>query len=144
LLEESLSEYVTACRNVWCLTIPIPIFSQCCLTFFLAFLILSKFLWIILYVLYLRTIYRLANANLECRFSKKKMMNHDVSISDFSFVACIFKRLDRKIFLIHTVAVTAFISAMIDFPSDDVKTRPSCRECRYRTVVCVIFIIKQK
>jgi len=40
--------------------------------------------------------------------------------------------------------MTTFISAMIDFPSDDVKTRPSCRECRHRTVACVIFVIKQK
>lgn len=47
-------------------------------------------------------------------------------VSDFGFITCILKRIvrsGRKIFLIHIVAVTVFISTMIDFPSDGVKTR---------------------
>lgn len=53
-------------------------------------------------------------------------MNHDVSISDLGFVACILEKAvksGRRTFLIHTM-VTAFISTMIDFPSDGVKMQP--------------------
>lgn len=49
-----------------------------------------------------------------------------VGISDFGFITCILKRIvrsGRKIFLIHIVTVTVFIFAMIDFPSEGVKTR---------------------